>query len=375
MMRRWRILLAIFIVLVFGIGIYATAAKAQCDLQVGSAVGQGSEPVSIPVTVHTAPDSVASLGVDITYDTSFMTYTGYTSGDLVSGFDFFDVSEPTSGTLRVGGFEAGADTIPAGANGTLVELHFTSNCTPDKAGQTAPLTPSDLKDGISTWQACEGSFTCLYCVEGVGLDIEDEVPAPQDSHPSIPIHILDAPSQVASLGFDVIYDPAVLEYEGCDRGDLATAWDFFDCSTPETGVVRVGGFEAGADVISPGTTGCLVTLRFHALWVDPAPEDSSDLFIISQKDDVVGWSACPGNIMGGCPHCGDVNLDDDLTPGDALLAFQHYLAIADPPLDLCQLDQADVTQDDDITPADALCIFQKYLAIPSCLDGRPECPW
>ena len=77
----------------------------------------------------------------------------------------------------------------------------------------------------------------------------------------------------------------------------------------------------------------------------------------------------------GCPHCGDVNLDDDLTPGDALLAFQHYLAIADPSLDPCRLDQADVTQDDDITPADALCIFQKYLAIPSCLDDRPECPW
>ena len=78
---------------------------------------------------------------------------------------------------------------------------------------------------------------------------------------------------------------------------------------------------------------------------------------------------------GGCPNCGDVNLDDDLTPGDALVAFQHYLAIADPPLDPCQLDQADVTQDDDITPADALCIFQRYLAIPSCLDNRPECPW
>ena len=77
----------------------------------------------------------------------------------------------------------------------------------------------------------------------------------------------------------------------------------------------------------------------------------------------------------GSISCGDVNLDEDLTPGDALLAFQHYLGIAEPPLDQCQLDQADVTLDDDITPADALCIFQKYLGIPSCLDGRPECPW
>ena len=76
-----------------------------------------------------------------------------------------------------------------------------------------------------------------------------------------------------------------------------------------------------------------------------------------------------------CPHCGDVNLDEDLTPGDALLAFEHYLGMANPPLTDCQLDQAEVTLDGDITPADALCIFQKYLGIPSCLDDRPECPW
>jgi hypothetical protein len=318
---------------------------------------------------------VAALGFDITYDTSFMTYTGFTRGALVIGFDFFDVSQPVSGILRVGGFVAGAETIPAEASGTLVELHFTSNCTPDKAGQTAALTPADLKDDIGTWEACAGVFTCLYCVEGEGLDIEDDVPAPGGSHPAIPIKILNAPDQVAALGFDVIYDPTVLEYEGYERGDLVMGWDFFDVSSPETGVVRVGGFEAGPDIISPGTTGLLVTLRFHALWVNPTPDDRSDLFILNQKDDVAGWSACPGNVVGGCPHCGDVNLDDDLTPGDALLTFEHYLDIADPPLDQCQLAQADVTLDGEVTPADALCIFQKYLDIPSCLDDRPECPW
>ena len=77
-----------------------------------------------------------------------------------------------------------------------------------------------------------------------------------------------------------------------------------------------------------------------------------------------------------CPSCGDVNLDDELTPADALCAFQRYLGIPSCIQgDECKFDEADVTQDDEITPADALCIFQKYLEIPSCLDGRPECPW
>ena len=190
---------------------------------------------------------------------------------------------------------------------------------------------------------------------------------------TIPITVASAPNDVASLGFDVSFDPSVLQYTGYTRGNLVQAFDFFDVSTPESGLLRVGGFEAGADTIAEGASGTLVELRF--LVIDCVPQDTSDLPIDSLKDDLSGWPVCPGRFICGCLDCGDVNLDDDLTPGDALLAFQHYLGIAEPPLDPCQLDQADVTQDDDITPADALCIFQKYLAIPSCLDGRPECPW
>ncbi len=71
-----------------------------------------------------------------------------------------------------------------------------------------------------------------------------------------------------------------------------------------------------------------------------------------------------------CQHDGDVNQDDTITPADALLAFQHFLGIADPPLDACQQDRANVDdpENSEITPADALCIFQRFLGLPSCLD-------
>ena len=59
-----------------------------------------------------------------------------------------------------------------------------------------------------------------------------------------------------------------------------------------------------------------------------------------------------------CLHDGDVNQDGTITPGDALLVFQHFLEIATPPLDTCQQDRANVDDpaDSAITPADVLCI-------------------
>ena len=77
-----------------------------------------------------------------------------------------------------------------------------------------------------------------------------------------------------------------------------------------------------------------------------------------------------------CLSNGDINQDGNITASDALLAFQHALGIADPPLNDCQLTLADVypvptAPDGQITASDALCIFQKALGLPSCLDVLP----
>ena len=80
-----------------------------------------------------------------------------------------------------------------------------------------------------------------------------------------------------------------------------------------------------------------------------------------------------------CLPNGDINQDGNITASDALLAFQHALGVADPPLNSCQLTLADVypvptAPDGRITASDALCIFQKALNLASCLDtmaGQP----
>ena len=72
-----------------------------------------------------------------------------------------------------------------------------------------------------------------------------------------------------------------------------------------------------------------------------------------------------------CSKCGDVNGDNSITPGDALLAFNIYLRkIASPTF--CQLENADVNTSGtkgapDVTPGDAQAIFEKYL-------GRNDLP-
>jgi len=71
-----------------------------------------------------------------------------------------------------------------------------------------------------------------------------------------------------------------------------------------------------------------------------------------------------------CPAMkGDINDDSQITPADALYAFEKYMNVCPVSCGLaCEDVCADVNDDDEVTPSDALCIFQKYLNMPSCLD-------
>jgi len=72
---------------------------------------------------------------------------------------------------------------------------------------------------------------------------------------------------------------------------------------------------------------------------------------------------------------GDVNMDEAITPGDALCAFQIYLNGGTPSPgecdNECALYSADANCDGSITPGDALVIFQAYL---NGLTPPLECP-
>ncbi len=182
---------------------------------------------------------------------------------------------------------------------------------------------------------------------------------------TITVRIQNAPNEVDRFGFEVPYDPSILNYTGLTRGPLVENFDFFVVSNPAPGVISVGGFEVGEDKIPPGASGDLVYLYFKIIQREAGskiPIDIRDL-----KDDLTGWSASNGCFQ--CGYDGDINDDGEITPQDALCAFETYLEICPTSCDIpCEEVCGDVNMDAETTPADALCIFQKYLQIPSCLD-------
>jgi hypothetical protein len=136
----------------------AIAADLELDSQSGSVGGQ----VVFTLSVNNAPNDVASLGVDIGFDETVLTYVSADfTGTLLESFTFQDVSNPSAGVLRLGAFTVGSP-IATGASGSLVTLTFdVIDC------QNIPLPLSDLVDDISTWTTQDGSFTCS--VGGVEL--------------------------------------------------------------------------------------------------------------------------------------------------------------------------------------------------------------
>ncbi|MCP4110943.1 MAG: hypothetical protein GY749_36380 [Desulfobacteraceae bacterium] len=122
------------------------------DIAGTSAVCGGN--VSVPVRIQNAPDAFDSVGFEIAYDSSVLTYTGFEKeGTLAENFDQFDVSEISAGVVRCGGFRTSSE-IPAGTGSDLVYLKFavSSDCNESK------LELSGLKDDIKSWAASSGCF-------------------------------------------------------------------------------------------------------------------------------------------------------------------------------------------------------------------------
>ena len=88
---------------------------------------------------------------------------------------------------------------------------------------------------------------------------------------------LDNPSSgqdIGSLTIDVSFDATVLSYDDHTRGSLVQSWGFFDVNSPESGLLKIAGFNLQG--IPAGTSGAVVELRFIV-----ASEDNDTLMITS----------------------------------------------------------------------------------------------
>ena len=109
---------------------------------------------------------------------------------------------------------------------------------------------------------------------------------------SFKVSINMAPNAVQSFGFDLHFDPEILEYSDYNRGEIMEEYDFMDCVQIKPGVLRCGGFDNGEHCILAGQTGVMVVLYFHKINCKNTLLSLKDL-----TDDLELWSFGTGRFL------------------------------------------------------------------------------
>jgi len=192
------------------------------------------------------------------------------------------------------------------------------------------------------------------------------------THVIVDINIKDNLDPIDAFGLKLTFDTDKLSYVGAGKGDLSTAFDFFDASESPTGTVTIGAFHTSS--IPAHSSGSIAKVELEVTCSGCSEGNKSTLHIHNLMDDLVGLNICDGTFTYMSCLLGDVNMDFAISPGDALCAFKIYLNGGIPEGECdneCALYASDANCDDAVSPGDALIIFQAYL---DGLQPPLECP-
>src|SRR3990170_1875896 len=93
--------LVFFLITLFAINTGMLYAQS---LVINDQSAEVGDTVNFTVSMSNIPNAVGALQFEVSYDTSVLDFTdNFTKGDLVSDFSYFDVSEISSGQIRVAG--------------------------------------------------------------------------------------------------------------------------------------------------------------------------------------------------------------------------------------------------------------------------------
>ena len=141
----------LFLVVLVGLSVWGVVAALSQTLSLDdqSAMEVGEEVTfTISLDNPSGGQDIASMTIDVNFDSMVLTYDSHTVGSLVAAWSFFDVNSPESGLLKIAGFNL--QGIPPGSSGAVVELHFTV------AGMDNATLTMESSDGFATQS---GEFT------------------------------------------------------------------------------------------------------------------------------------------------------------------------------------------------------------------------
>jgi hypothetical protein len=275
--------------------------------------------------------------------------------------------ENTPGTLTIGGFDT--TPIAAGTSGSIVRMRFIVACPSCVPGQESEIVPANLIDDLSGFDICCGTFTypvaCPDVCDQPGLRVGPDARRGDGQTVVFNIDLASSPTAVAAFGLDLEYDHTMLDFVGCDFGDLTQGWIGLDCVENTPGVLTVGGFDTTP--IAAGTSGTLVEVTFVANCPTCVTETPTELVPTALIDDIEGYFACCGTFTWSpCLPNGDVNADNMLSPRDALCVFEIFMngGNVTPDCDVpgdCEVIAADADCNGILNSIDGLRIFDRFL--------------
>lgn len=119
--------------------------------------------------------SVDVFSLTFSYDPAMMGYLSCAPGELNPGWEFFNCSEPSSGSLQIGGFVSGA-AIPQDSYGVLVELRFVVACPSCINDDSSSLSFGTLYHDLLSFSPADGTFT--YFCEATPTPLPTDTPLP-----------------------------------------------------------------------------------------------------------------------------------------------------------------------------------------------------
>jgi hypothetical protein len=187
---------------------------------------------------------------------------------------------------------------------------------------------------------------------------------------NISVDISDNDQGISAFGLELIYDSTSFVYKGVEKGSLTSDWSPIEGNEIDSGKIRIGGYAGGGTVISSFSNGSLVEIKMQVRCLGYDEETKIQLKIENYADGISSFLPHPCTAdytFMPCPRLGDVNGDGEITPADALEAFEIFLAKIVP--SFCQETTSDANCDGSTTPGDAQDIFDHYLGkkiLPKC---------